>query len=131
MAGKSWTLYSIFGGRSTWRLAPEDLPIDASGFVWRAPAGEPPDEDQVRVCADILRGLRVTKTSGLYSYSAKHRVESAVGQYVSNGALIEAARRVGVPIACSDGNPNGFLFVDRRDFRRRLQEAISGRNHSE
>lgn len=116
---KSWVTYNWLGGSTTWRLAPPDVQIDAFGVVWGVPR-DAPQEDQVHLCMGVLAGLPASKTPRVFSYWAKHVVENALKTYISNGAFIEAARRVGLPIACAWNNPNAMVFVKKRDFIERL-----------
>lgn len=59
---------------------------------------EPPDEKQVAVCTAWLQEHakpRKTVNRRYSSYSLKHVAERAAGEYVTNGALILAALRLG------------------------------------
>jgi hypothetical protein len=60
--------------------------------------GEEPPEDQVQHCIDWLKEFaapRKTTNTRYGSYGLKHIVEDWCGEYVCNGAMIEAVRRLG------------------------------------
>jgi hypothetical protein len=62
---------------------------------------DPPDERQVETCRRWLRLFaepRKTINLRYDSYGHKHRVEHWTRAYISNGALVEAARREGYRI---------------------------------
>ena len=98
----------------------ESLPrFDAAGFC-RACRHGPPDEDQVATAVAYLRLLRPSTQSTCSSYVLKHRAEAwgrANGRepYVSNGALIEAAARLGLVIEPT--GINASIGVSKRDVR--------------
>jgi len=78
----------------------------------------PPSESQVAWCVEWLqRFAKPRKTvNRMSSYGLKHCVEAWCGDYVSNGAFIEAARRLGFEvIPCGPMNPNAVfrLSFDR------------------
>lgn len=63
--------------------------------------GKPPEEGQVRLCMEWLKRFarpRKTVNYRIGSYGLKHCVEGWDGDYVSNGAFIEAAYRLGFEI---------------------------------
>jgi hypothetical protein len=54
----------------------------------------------------------------VHSYGLKHAVEGWADEYVSNGALIEAARREGIAFAVArKDDPNAMLCVNTRSIR--------------
>jgi hypothetical protein len=54
----------------------------------------------------------------VHSYGLKHVVEGWADEYVSNGALIEAARREGIAfVVARNGDPNAMLCVSKRSVR--------------
>jgi len=77
--------------------------------------GEEPDEDQVAICIAWLQEhakprKRVNNAIGKGSYSLKHVVERAAGHYVTNGAFILAAHRLGyVVIPEGPRSPNAHF----------------------
>src|SRR5215469_4734871 len=87
-------------------------PHDANGFYlpdgspdprgYYAPPS-PPQEDQVETALAYLALLKPTKVAALGSYGLKHRAEewgrdNGHCSYVTNGALIEAAIRLGLRV---------------------------------
>ena len=109
--------YSIFGG-ATYYVAPaDDIPfaISASGIERVFPAPAPPDENQINAARVFLSALKRTKSFNQHSYGLKHRAERAAGTYISNGALIEAARREGIAFAIplDRHNPNVILGLSK------------------
>jgi hypothetical protein len=99
--------------------------VDAHGLWWpgRPEEFSPLNEKAVEFCRRLLEGITITKRPTIYSYGAKHIAEKAAGFYISNGDLIEAARRAGVPLAFCPGHLNAFLFVSKRDLLERLRLA--------
>lgn len=104
--------------------------ITANG-LWPAPrlaggvegsARHPPDESEIEVCTAWLRKFadptpRIRRKHT--SYGLKHAVERWTAReqgtrgYVSNGAFIEAARRLGYRIEpTSPGSPNAFFNIE-------------------
>ena len=81
----------------------------------------PLDEEQVERATKFLRECtkRSDRKKG-YSYGLKHMAEEYAGDYVSNGALIEAALRLGYRVVPEDErSPNAFVYliVDKAVFR--------------
>jgi hypothetical protein len=126
---RTWVTYNIFGGRYDWRAATGKEKIDRHGLWWkgRKEPIKPVNEEAVAICEDFLRGVAVTKTPRIYSYTLKHVIERVVGTYIANGDLLEGARRAGVPLAFCDWHLNGMLFLSKRDLRRRLEEVRRAR----
>lgn len=85
---------------------------------------KPPEEDQVLLCMEWLRRFakpRKTVNYARSSYGLKHCVEDWCGEYVSNGAFIEAARRLGFEVITrsSDGLNTVFrLSYDKKALER-------------
>jgi hypothetical protein len=77
----------------------------------------PIEEDQVKRAMRFLRECAVPhKRKKGYSYTLKHIAEDYAGGYVSNGALIEAALRLGyrvVPEGWHSPNAYVYLRVDK------------------
>lgn len=48
------------------------------------------------------------------SYNWKHVAERAIGVYVSNDEIIQAARVLGIPVRCIRGTPNAWLGISQR-----------------
>jgi hypothetical protein len=75
------------------------------------------EEDQVKRAMRFLRECAVPhKRKKGYSYTLKHVAEDYTGDYVSNGALIEAALRLGyrvVPIDPLSINADVYLEVQK------------------
>jgi hypothetical protein len=124
MKTQSVRVYSIFREGSTrYSTAPADLKVYAYGAKDSVPGtGELPDKDQVQVCMNFLERCTPTKTGRVISYGLKHTIEQesdAVGgmSYVSNGACIEAARRLGLVLLTSPTCPNAVIGVSRRSVR--------------
>lgn len=98
------------------------LTIDDAGIFskWRTQKRqESPIEAQVQLCIDWIQtyGIRtktVRKKRG--SYGWKHVIERKTGLYVSNGAFLEAANRLGFTIKPLGTGPNALLniTVDRK-----------------
>ncbi len=79
------------------------------------------NSNQVRICRAFLERCERTKTGRIGSYGLKHVIERAAGEYVSNGACIQAAVDLGIvatPIEPHTGNPNAWIGVSRRSVRR-------------
>lgn len=116
-----YVFYSLFGAREVWRPAPQGLRIDSSGVRRRGEeSGNPPDERQVEVCRRFLSRCERTKHPHLHSYGLKHVVEGWADEYVSNGALIEAARREHIAFAVArSGDPNAMLCLSKHSVRAR------------
>ncbi len=82
------------------------------------------DEEQVRVCTEFLQRCqrtqanRLTWRNSVYSYGLKHHIEQwarkrDMGYYVSNGAAIVAALRLGLAVQPADSGPNAWIGVTR------------------
>jgi len=127
--------HNMFGGTQRYSTAPAGLKIYPHGVgdQRRRPRQSThlpswPDEREVGVCLDFLKRCRPTKTARVHSYGLKHRIEAwsrAMGSnyrgsgywYISNGATIEAARRLGLVllVAVDDPwNPNAVIGVSRQ-----------------
>ena len=104
-------------------------PHDANGFYLNGSAPrycepETPDEKEVETALAYLSRLDRTKHPNLNSYSLKHLAEKwgkrhGMQSYISNGALIEAAVRLGIP--CREVNQssiNALIGVSIRSVRR-------------
>lgn len=110
--------------------------IDAEGVVhpWRGkergcplPPCEPPDERQVEHCVRVLSVVVPTdrRVSECVSYTLKHVIEELVSEYISNGAAIEACRRMGIPQYYYSG-PNTVVGILPSSYRalRDLRDAV-------
>jgi hypothetical protein len=84
---------------------------------------DPPDEGEVSLCRQWLeRFAKPRKTvNPVSSYFLKHCVEAYFGEYVSNGAFIEAVRRLGweiVPLGWYSPNAAFRLSYDKEAVRK-------------
>lgn len=74
-----------------------------------------PDPQQVNLCEQWLkkyaRPARVRKDDTIHSYWLKHIIERNVGQYVTNGATIQAAANLGYDYLPQGMGPNVFLYM--------------------
>ena len=99
------------------------LTVDSNGIVghWSRRLGEwqsrPGDPDWVRRCRQFLAQCDRTKTGRIHSYRLKHIIENACGQYVSNGACIQAALDLGLVVEPLPYGPNAYIGVSRRSVR--------------
>lgn len=95
-----------------------DLKIDANGYLYR---GRPwqerraPSEEEVQVCVSVLRRLTPRKRARVSSYWLKHVIERWHGDYICNGAVLEACRRIGFPVKPVEASPNGMLYTTEND----------------
>jgi hypothetical protein len=75
--------------------------VNAHGLCWSGKPGQPhaaPDSAQIDLCRSFLSGCDSTKTGRYGSYALKHVIERAVGRYISNGACIQAAVELDLPV---------------------------------
>jgi hypothetical protein len=101
-------------------------PIDAHGLHPGKSGPELPDECEVSRAiawleewADFLKTFNPRIQS---SYGLKHYAENWTGDYVSNGAFIEAARRLGYQIKPSDyGSPNATFNMSVKRYSDHLR----------
>jgi hypothetical protein len=114
-------------------------PFDSNGFYLtdgsRDPHGfygppRPPDADQVETALAYLSQLGRTKQPTFSSYYLKHRAEGwgrffAETNYVSNGALIAAAVRLGLVI--KPFGINAGIGVSKRDVDRLYRQECEAR----
>src|ERR1035437_11102325 len=121
--------HSIFGGKSTYRTASHDLKVDANRIAGRSKGiYEPPDEKQVQACIEFVKHCEPTKGANFHSYGLKHVIEkwskSQGGEpYVSNGACIEAGKRLGLTLKASDDTLNCIIGVSCRSIRKLEKET--------
>jgi hypothetical protein len=107
--------YSIFGGPGEpFVPAPPKVIIGGAGI---GDTTSQPDEYEVGVAMEFLRLCRVVKGPTINSYSLKHVIERwaatrsdcrygrGTRDYISNGAAIEAARRLGIPFFVHERDP--------------------------
>lgn len=99
--------------------------VGEAKMIWRnglTPGEEArlPEEDKVEIC---IRWLREFATPGKTwdiqhtSYGHKHRIEKWAGEYIPNGAMIEAARRLGIefrPERAGSPNAKFRMYVAKR-----------------
>ena len=97
------------------------MKTDANGIITGTRPTRESSPDQVRICRAFLERCERTKTGRIGSYGLKHVIERAAGEYVSNGACIQAAVDLGIvtrPIDPYNGSPNAWIGVSRRSVRR-------------
>lgn len=86
-----------------------------AGHPWDANP-TPPRRDQVEICKDWIRRWVTPRQSinrNHSSYALKHAVEAEAGQYVSNGAFIQAAVELGYCYQrCRDQSPNACFNMN-------------------
>jgi hypothetical protein len=97
--------------------------IAANGYVSAlSPADRLPEPGEVAICRKFLAQCERTRTGRIGSYGLKHMVERTEGTYVSNGALLQACRDLGIRAdQITSGvhrSPNGMVAVSRRSVRR-------------
>lgn len=76
----------------------------------------PIDKIQVDKCIRFLRGVPILlpKNKTYFSYSLKHIIESSIGNYISNGALIFAALTIeNYKITTVGGSLNAYISLRR------------------
>ncbi len=101
-------------------MANPNFKIDRDGVVHGAnnPC-EQPKESEIQIAANFLKTCRigyVTKLGSVQvnapqSYHLKHAIERISGHYISNGAVILAARRLGLPMKVLKDSPNVLIGV--------------------
>lgn len=117
-----YSFYALFGGRRTWHPPCGDLTISSNGIEW--PGGDTsfaataPDSHQVDLCRTFLARCWRTKHPRQGSYWMKHVVQNWAGEYVSNGALVQAALTLGIGFSVCEGSPNGILTVSKRSVKK-------------
>lgn len=107
-------------GNKSWHKPVRALTISACGIQWPGmewPGSRPPNPSQVALCTEFLAKCTRTVHCSVGSYGLKHRVETCVGTYISNGALLRAARNLGISMVVCEGNPNAILGLDRSSIR--------------
>ncbi len=126
-------VYSIFSDVAR-RFCPADkrpFQIDKEGVCFNRLLKEPPNEEQVLTCIRVLSRTVAAKTTGVYSYSLKHTIQRIEKRYVSNGACIEAARRLRLQmwVSADEECPNAMIGVrSRSTFRGALRVVILNAN---
>jgi hypothetical protein len=96
-----------------------DIEIDANGITpgpW--PRRGAPRPEEVAICRDFLDRCDRTKTARVDSYGLKHIIERWAGDYVSNGACLQAAVDLGLLIKpYGRGSCNADLGISRRSVK--------------
>lgn len=83
----------------------ERLQIGAKGVVDQTDrSADPVDAEQIELCIRWFAGAKPTPEPTVSSFWLKHVVEHWAGTAISNGAVILAAQRVGLPIARDAGS---------------------------
>ncbi len=80
---------------------PRRFELYAHGFRWTGDSlGDRREIDpgQVEICRRFLSACKPSKKAGVGSYGLKHVVERWASEYVSNGACIQAAIDLGLPV---------------------------------
>lgn len=89
--------------------------LSDNGFVnTKAEATNLRDPESVEMIEEWLREKSISsdKKFGLSSYSLKHRVESDLGKYLTNGAFIQACINVGYKLDRIEGGTNAYVYAD-------------------
>jgi hypothetical protein len=100
-------------------LDPES--IDANGVVYmpgQVLRGKPP-EREVLLATEFVAKMHRIKTCKWGSYGLKHYVEKCVSSYISNGAVIVAALKLGIPVKPIPGSPNCLIGLSKAKERAR------------
>lgn len=75
--------------------------VDRLGLVrCRDSNGDPPSEAEIRVAMRWLERATTIKTANVATDDVGWTIERRTGRPISNGAVILAAHRLGIPIAC-------------------------------
>lgn len=105
------------------------VPVDRVGLIvpgrqWPI-SGKPP-ADQIRAAVEWCEWAKVIKSPTFSSYCVKHTAERWAEFYISNGALIVAAGRVGIPMFSMPPvffrSPNAGLAISRRWYAKHRSE---------
>lgn len=102
----------------------EVFTVDRIGLIeadWPRSPDDPPSPAQIRLARQWLVRLERIKSPTLNSYKLKHAAERWLAScdtptYLSNGALIVAADRMGIGQRAGYGTPNTRLAVSRRSY---------------
>lgn len=89
--------------------------LSDNGFVNTArEASAIRDPESVEMIEEWLREKSIAsdKKFGLSSYSLKHRVESDLSKYLTNGAFIQACINVGYKLDRIEGGTNAYVYAD-------------------
>jgi hypothetical protein len=83
---------------------------------WKHRSQEFPPEVEVELAMQCLEAhWEPAKSATEQSYSLKHKVEACEGRYLSNGALIAAALRLGLHVVPEPRSGiNALVYVKRR-----------------
>lgn len=98
--------------------------ICANGLRRYTPDAQAAEEEQVRICTEFLRRCQPSPASELNwknscsSYGLKHHIEKwarkhGLGFYVSNGACLMAAVRLGLTVQPHRAGPNAWIGITR------------------
>ncbi len=105
--------------------------VNSEGFADEP--GQSPSTKEVALCKEWIQQYALpTERFGHYSsYFLKHVVERWAGEYVSNGAFIQAALELGYSVRRTEDTPNAVFNMEfpqwlLRRFRARLQYALEG-----
>ncbi len=77
--------------------------------------GDFPEPEKIQVCrkwlADNAEKKKVANEDCVNSYGLKHRIESDLGEYITNGACIQAALDLGFRYWRREDSPNANFFM--------------------
>jgi hypothetical protein len=109
---------AIRGGRKDKRkMKNNNIVLTEIGFVIKDPYDQKdyrePNQEEISICEKwINKYCKIIKrtNSDAFSYSLKHKVEEWSKQYISNGAFISAAIKLGYEyIVCGNKGPNAIF----------------------
>lgn len=107
--------------------------VDASGIFHTKLANNRsrhrmPTPGEIDVCRQFLAQCNKIKGKGFHSYRLKHIIEHCMGQYVPNGACIQAALDLGIPVVPErDQFPlNAYIGISRLSVRKMLKQSLTG-----
>ncbi len=86
-----------------------------------------PNHTQVAACKFVLSQIKVvrkTPCTDYESYWCKHRVEEALGLYVSNGAFIQTAAELGFKMKALE-ELNAEFYFGKKVFQDAVQDALA------
>jgi hypothetical protein len=93
---------------------------------WITDVEEAPPEEEIELAVEYLRRCEPAKTASVGSYGLKHWIQGHFGRYVSNGAAIAAALRLGLRVNVTEfGSINAFIGISKASIKkmRKAKEA--------
>lgn len=98
--------------------------VDANGILQPGAVGRgKPPEREVALAVEYLKQCKPVKSPRKDSYGFKHEIENWYGTYISNGAAIVAALRLGFPVKHIPSTPNCLIGVSAKE-RPRVKERL-------